>query len=216
MQRFFRGSNLKADIIAYADIIEYIHSIHPDFVTYTKQQVYNNLEETFVFLDKDLRELTQEEMFMRKAKEGDTIHIVPCIVGGGGKRGALALLAVAAMVFFAPTLLAASGAFGAGATAAGIGSTAILGTTVGTLSSTIGLNLALMAISMLFTSKKSAAETSRDNDAFGSLVNTTASGTPIALHYGLVRVGGQLISGYTKTVEVPQGQQITMNDIISV
>jgi predicted phage tail protein len=49
--------------------------------------------------------------------------------------------------------------------------------------------------------KTKTAESSRDNDMFGSLVNTTSSGIPIPINYGLVRVAGQLISGYVKTIE---------------
>lgn len=216
IQKFFRGTNLKADVNTYSDILEYLHAIHPDFITYIKKQAENGLQESFTFLDKNLRELSKDEMFMRKPREDDTIHIVPSIVGGGGKRGVFAILAVAALVFFAPTLLASAGAFGGSALTAAAAPALLGTTTIGTLASTLGLNLALMGISMLFAPKTPKAETSRDNDSFGSLVNTTASGTPIALHYGLVRVGGQLVTGYTKTVEVPPGEEITMDEIITL
>lgn len=220
IQKFFRGTNIKADVNTYSDILEYLHAIHPDFITYIKKQAENGLQESFTFLDKNLRELSKDEMFMRKPREDDTIHIVPSIIGGGGKRGVFAILAVAALVFFAPTLLAAAGVTGAGgvAGATAVGALpALFGTTsIGTLASTLGLNLALMGISMLFAPKTPKTETSRDNDSFGSLVNTTASGTPIALHYGLVRVAGQLVTGYTKTVEVPPGEEITLDEIITL
>ena len=44
----------------------------------------------------------------------------------------------------------------------------------------------------------------------GSITNSTQSGTPIALHYGLVRVGGQFVSGYVESEE--HGK----NDIVNV
>ena len=75
-----------------------------------------------------------------------------------------------------------------------------------------------MGVSMLLMPKagSGAAESSRDNDAFGSLVNTTTSGMPIALNYGLVRVAGQLVSGYVKTMESDKDDIITLKDVTSV
>lgn len=200
LQKYFRGTDLKADINHYADVIEYIYSIHPDFLTYAKKQSQNELQETFTFLDNNLREINQDEMFMRKARDNDTIYIVPAIVGGGGKRGIMALLAVAALAIALPFLMPTLGStylLGSAATVAAGG----YGLTAAALSTTIGLNLALMGVSMLLMPKpNTAAESSRDNNAFGGLTNTTASGVPIPLNYGLVRVAGQLISGYTKTI----------------
>ena len=51
----------------------------------------------------------------------------------------------------------------------------------------------------MFASKPSE-ENTRQNDMFGSLTNSTASGTPVPLNYGLMRVAGQLISGYVLSV----------------
>ena len=208
IQKFFRGTDLKVDIAAYSDLLYYINSMHPDFIKYVKQQVENNLQETFSFLDKNLKEINKDDMYMRRPKENDVIYIVPVIVGGGGKRGVGAIIAAAAFIFFLPAILASAGVAGvagvAGATlgtAAAVGNIGILGSTLGAVTGTIGLNLALMGVSMLFMPKTKTAESSRDNDMFGSLVNTTSSGIPIPINYGLVRVAGQLISGYVKTIE---------------
>ena len=213
LQKFFRGTDLKAEVNSYADILDYLQSIHPDFLVYVKKQAELGLQETFTFLDKNLRELTKDEMFIRRAKEGDIIYIVPAIVGGGGKRGIFAMLAMAALMiampYLAPTLAGVQ-LVAATATTAAI--------TVGTLATTIGINLALMGVSMLLMPKagSGAAESSRDNDAFGSLVNTTTSGMPIALNYGLVRVAGQLVSGYVKTMESDKDDIITLKDVTTV
>lgn len=209
LQKYFRGTNLKTDINYYADLLDYIYSIHPDFLTYIKQQSQNDLQETFTFLDKNLREINKDEMFMRKARDGDIIYIVPAIVGGGGKRGILALIAIAvAMATFplwAPAALTTTSIFG-GTVAAGAAMS------ITSVVSTVGLNLALMGVTMLLMPKSNTtAETSRDNNAFGSLNNTTASGIPVPLNYGLVRVAGQLISGYTVTVETTSsGEDVDM------
>lgn len=214
LQKYFRGTDLKADLNHYADVIEYIYSLHPDFLTYVKKQSQNELQETFTFLDKNLREISQDEMFMRKAHENDVIYIVPAIVGGGGKRGIIALLAVAALMIAFP-LVAGMASMSGTALATFAGSSALLGTTTaGALIGTIGLNLALMGVSMLLAPKpNTSAETSRDNDAFGGLTNTTSSGVPIPLNYGLVRVAGQLVSGYTKTIpSSSSGEDIALTE----
>lgn len=198
-QKYFRGTDLKADLNSYIEVMDYIRGLHPDFTSYIQKQAQQDFQETFTILDKDLHELTPDELYMRKPHKNDVLYIVPAVIGGGGKRGALALLAAAALIFFAPQLLAA---MGSSLTA----TTPIIGNlTLGTLTSTLGLNLALMGVSMLLMPKPKSAESSRDNDAFGSLVNTTSSGTPVALHYGLVRVAGQLITGYTKTINIVPG-----------
>lgn len=216
-QKYFRGSDLRADLNSYIEVMDYIRGLHPDFTSYIQNQAQNGLQESFTILDRNLHELTPDELYMRKPHKNDVLYIVPAIIGGGGKRGLLALIAAAALLFFAPQLLAMGG-FGGGS-AATVASTKVLFglTTVGTLTSTLGLNLALMGISMLLMPKPKEAESSRDNDAFGSLVNTTSSGTPVALHYGLVRVGGQLISGYTKTIStVPGDDTPKISEVTSI
>jgi predicted phage tail protein len=74
----------------------------------------------------------------------------------------------------------------------------------------IATNIGLALVSALFAPKAKQAESTRENDAFGSLVNSTNSGTPVALHYGLVRVAGQLISGYISTVKHAKNEQVNV------
>jgi len=217
LQKYFRSEDIKADINHYADVINYIHSMHPDFLVYARKQAENELQETFVFLDKNLREISNEEMFMRKAREDDVLYIVPAIVGGGGKRGMIALIAVAALMIAFP-YIAGMAALDGTALATFAAAPALMGTTtVGGLIGTIGLNLALMGVTMLLAPKPAAAaESSRDNNAFGGLTNTTASGTPIAIHYGLVRVAGQLVSGYTDSIETTSsGEDVSLQYAMS-
>ena len=59
-------------------------------------------------------------------------------------------------------------------------------------------------------------EIARENDAFGSLQHTIASGTPIPLVYGRHRVAGQFLSGEIRTLEKPpqrKNQSNIMKDI---
>ena len=45
---------------------------------------------------------------------------------------------------------------------------------------------------------------------FGSLKNTTSSGTPIPIHYGLMRVSGQFLSGYIQTNRHGKSDQVNV------
>ena len=181
-------------------------------------------DEGFAFLDKNLNIVTEEELHIKRVHEGDTIYLAPVIVGGGGKKGGLlAAVAVVGLIAFtggaaAPALTsgAASGAAGAGAAAAG--------STGGIFSSfaampgfaqSLFMNVGMSIISSLFTKKKKPAETdtsTRQGGAFGSLTNSTQSGTPIALHYGLVRVAGQMLSGYIDSDDHGKNDVIKVED----
>lgn len=212
LQKYFSGVDLKADLFCYADVIDYIRSMHPAFTKYIHNQSVNGLQETFTLLDKNLRELTQDELLIRRPHKDDIIYIVPTILGGGGKRGSLALIAAAALMVFLPTIAPALASSLGGITLAGTAGTATAVTAL-SVTQTLGINLALMGVTMLLAPKTRTADASRDNNAFGSLVNTTASGTPVALHYGLVRVAGQLITGFVKTVEKADGDELTVDTV---
>ena len=79
-------------------------------------------------------------------------------------------------------------------------------------------NLALSFIGALLTSKPKQKQmevtkdsgTRTENNMFGSLTNTTTSGTPVQLSYGTMRVAGQFLSGYIVS------QQHGQNDAPSV
>ena len=74
-------------------------------------------------------------------------------------------------------------------------------------------NMALALVASIFTKKPKPMETdtsTRENGMFGSLTNTTQSGTPIPLVYGHFRVAGQFLSGYIES------EQHGKNDIVNV
>lgn len=207
LSKFFTDKECTIDVKSYIDIVYYLHSMQPAFIQYLRKQKLNNCEESYVFLDKNLKIMNIDELVMRKAKENDVVYIVPAIIGGGGKRGGLfAILAIAAFVFL-PILGAGAGA--AGGAGAGAAAATTAATTGAGLLGKLGAsgffknllaNLALSVLSSLFSSKPKEEQT-RQNDMFGSLTNSTASGVPIALNYGMVRVAGQMISGYINTTE---------------
>lgn len=225
LQKFFSAPVFKADLCYYADIHDYLRALHPKFSSYLKQLQVNKLEESFTFLDKNLKEITPDELFIRKAKAGDVIHIVPAIVGGGGKRGGiLAALALAAFVFVLPAMVAGapmlfgSAAVNAGATAAAAGGGTLATSMAIIQSSSFLSNLVVQAglaiLSNIFMSDTDQGEETRQNYAFGSLTNSTRVGTPVALNYGMTRVAGQLISGYVSSVDHSKTAEIDVEHAI--
>jgi len=235
-KEYFTDLEYKADFTLYTDVISYLKAMHPKFNHYMNQIDSNISDETYALLDNDLNIVTQEDLLIKKIKEGSTIYLTPMIVGGGGKRGGL--LAVAAIVGIGIAtggfgLMAggaggaaaipgmAGGGFGSGLAAVGTAPTAGGGLLAGFggmggfARSLVG-NIAMSLLSSLFTKKpKSQTDTdqsTRENGMFGSLTNSTQSGTPIGLHYGLVRVGGQFISGYIESEEHGKNDNVEVGD----
>ena len=224
LHKYFDQKELQADFNTYYDLVPYLSAMHPRFNHYMRMVNWGESDEGFAFLDKNLNIVTEEELHIKRVHEGDTIYLAPVIVGGGGKKGGLlAAVAVVGLIAFtggaaAPALTsgAASGAAGAGAAAAG--------STGGIFSSfaampgfaqSLFMNVGMSIISSLFTKKKKPAETdtsTRQGGAFGSLTNSTQSGTPIALHYGLVRVAGQMLSGYIDSDDHGKNDVIKVED----
>lgn len=235
-KEYFTDLEYKADFTLYTDVISYLKAMHPKFNHYMNQIDSSISDETYALLDNELNLVTQEDLFVRRVKEGSTIYLTPMIVGGGGKRGGL--FAVAAIVGIGIATggfgLAASGAAGGSAASLGMGGATGNLAASGALSSSAsgGLlagfggmggfarslvgNIAMSLLSSLFTKKpKSQTDTdqsTRENGMFGSLTNSTQSGTPIGLHYGLVRVGGQFISGYIESEEHGKNDNVEVGD----
>ena len=208
LHKYFDQTEFRADFNTYYDLIPYFSAMHPRFNHYMRMVNWGESEEGFAFLDKDLNVVTEEELHIRRVHEDDTIYLAPVIVGGGGKKGGLlALVAVGALAFATGGLsLGATAAAGtttaaSGAAAAGAGSGGLFASfsAMPGFAQSLFMNLGMSLISSLFTKKKKPADTdtsTRQAGAFGSLTNSTQSGTPIALHYGQVRVAGQMLSGY--------------------
>ena len=117
-KEYFTDLEYKADFTLYTDVISYLKAMHPKFNHYMNQIDSSISDETYALLDNELNLVTQEDLFVRRVKEGSTIYLTPMIVGGGGKRGGL--FAVAAIVGIG----IATGGFGlaaAGSTTAAAG-----------------------------------------------------------------------------------------------
>ena len=228
LQKFFTHSSYSMDLHTYLDVVPYLYSMHPKFKKYMLDVEQNDFAENVFILDSDYRIIESDEAQMRRIKDDDVLYLVPGITGGGGKRGGLfAAIALVGIAAATGGLGLAAGGVGAGgtaaavntSTAAGVASASGGGGLFSTFSALPGFaksilgNMALALVSSIFTKKPKPMETdtsTRENGMFGSLTNTTQSGTPIPLVYGHFRIAGQFLSGYIES------EQHGKNDIVNV
>ena len=223
---FFEETLYSFEATVVHDIIDYLKGVHPKFSKYIKQVISGESSEPFCLLDSNLKPITADMVDIKRFKEGDTIHLVPAIAGGGGKSITKAIYVVFAAVaiyqtigYLATMSATAPGAVGAEAALAPEAVAAQQATAAGTTLTPLqmaGLQIGLSAVSMLLTkspaarSSKQTESTSRDNDMFGSLRNSSTSGTPVPLVYGRHRVAGQFLSGYITTIGHGGGDQVNV------
>jgi len=214
------------DIHCYEHIASYLDNIHPRFRQYASKIKSGEIDENFSYLDENLNVITQETMTLKKLKADSIVHVVPCISGGGGKRGFLMFAIFVGVMLFtgglaAPAMTGPMGGVVSQGSTMAVGSagggffsslTSSFAAMPSFAKSIIG-NLALSLLGSIFTKKPKAQEqvdsSTRGSDMFGSLQNSTQSGTPIPLVYGQMRVSGQFISGYLNTTE--HGQDTIIN-----
>lgn len=142
-----------------------------------------------IFLDEQTKERNIGEDDLDNITDAQTIHIVPRLMGSGGKAfGWLQVVAGAALVGI--------GVFAAGITAGA--STALIGAGVGLMIG--GATSLLMPTPKLDVQDEDG---NRANYGFGGAVTTTAQGNAVPLLYGERMVGGFLRSAgiYTEDTQ---------------
>jgi len=186
------------------------------FYVYDFESLFNGLKFTFPKLlinDKefyalvygDKKQIVPRDWIVKGKipEEVDELWLIPLIQGAGGRFGQLAIGAalIALSFVFPPAAPGAALLSGAGLTAAA--GNIILG---------IGINLVLSAlfIDELAQPTIKGESTRRNNDFFQGLQNTVDQSIAVALHYGDVRVGGQLISGTINTINHGRDDIITV------
>ena len=237
--QFFDKSEYTADFSTYNDVLFYLQSMHSKFNNYMRSVHDLQTEESFAFLDQNLNMITTDQYHVKTVKEGDIIYLAPVLVGGGGKRGGLLLLIGIGIATGGFGLMAGGGSAALGTTgimgnpvtgavgamgAPSIGSAAAGGGILSSLASmpsfarSILGNMAMNLITSLFTKKPKKMETdtsTRQNGMFGNLTNTMESGVPIPLQYGLIRVAGQMLSGYIDSDEHGKSDVVKVEDKFS-
>lgn len=139
-----------------------------------------------------------EALHFRMGKKGRDLHIIPVIVGAGGKTGA-GVFVVIGLTLIAATLFAGPMGFASAATALSLAAEVATFAYNATLA--LGASLALQGIGGLLTKTTKAVGGKTDDEAsrresllFGSLAEGTQQGRPVPIVYGVVRVTGVPIS----------------------
>ncbi len=209
LHKYVSNPRLKVSLNSCDEVINFLKGTQPKLAKYINKILLGKTVENLMLCNSKGKVITREEYVFKKPADDETLHIVPCVFGGGGKFGRIIIgVALVALSFAVP------GAAGLGALLKG---TASMGF-VQSLVFGIGVSMTLGGLAALFTKTPKAArmenkfdgEARRENDMFGALQNTTDSGTPIPLVYGNMRIAGQLISGYLDVSE--HGK----NDTVSV
>jgi predicted phage tail protein len=226
LQKFTNGYAEATFLVdSYLDVMRACTSLFPKFEKLVGDIGLGKTKNQEIVMIIDKKPLEPDKIMMRP-KANSIINLVPVIFGFGKTFAiiGIALLFVALIVIAAP--LAAGAAAGAGALGAGVAAGGVAGgaAAIGggiSLASVAGLlfGIAVTLVSALLApkpvpAKQEAPDSSqrRNNDLFDGLANTFRVGTGIPLNYGLIRVAGQFISGYVKTINHGQDEVIRVSE----
>lgn len=206
------------EISRYGDILPCLSAMFPKLKAYFSTIMNGSSQENVLVLGGNKEVINFHESRVRKIKDED-IYLVPFVYGSGGKRGGLLQIAIGVALIAAvgiPTFPGA-GAFNSLAFEgfAGIAADSLLATVI----RGVAFNLILGGLQSLLLKPPKNPERDRfetperrNNDVFEGLANTVSSDTPIALHYGMPRIAGQLLSGYIKTNNHGRDEVITVGN----
>lgn len=210
LHKYVSNPRLKVSLNSCDEVINFLKGTQPKLAKYINKISTGKTVENLMLCNSKGKVITREEYILKKPADDETLHIVPCVFGGGGKFGRIIIgVALVALSFAVP-----------GATSL----SALLGGAQMTLAQSIvfgiGLSMTLGGLSALFTKTPKATrlenkfdgEARRENDMFGALQNTTDSGTPIPLVYGNMRIAGQLISGYLDVSEHGKNDTVSVSN----
>lgn len=208
------------DIEDYMGLSLAIQSVFPEIKAHFTTFI-NNMDfftDTLILVEKKERRIITDKEFLKNSidKNLNEFYLVPSICGGGGNGRSDFILGavIAAFAFFAfPALAGANtsgGYYAAFNSLSGVGAFAAQ-TLLG-----IGLNLMISSLMQLLTPSPIPDQESdrRNNDAFEGLTNTIGSNQSIPLNYGQIRVAGQLVSGYVKTIDHGESDIIEVEDYL--
>jgi predicted phage tail protein len=214
LQKFTDVESIKLAVNTYSSLKEALKELFPKYKKYLTQLKTHSVNKEFITLSKDKKTILEDKWLLRDKIESDVkeLWVLPSICGGGGKSTGI-LIGIALIALAIVTAGAAAPA-GAGLLA-GFGPAGGLLGSIAKITLGIGLNLLLgslfsQSLKPKLDKPSTDADTRRNNDLFDGLQNTTSSNQIIMLNYGLMRVSGQFISGYVKTLNHGQADIITV------
>ena len=169
--------------------------------------------QNLALVNKNKRVLGHEDYVLNRLTSDDTeFHVVPLLIGAGGKSGMTSILIGAAFI----------------ALAVETGGTALMDTpliagttmTLGSIAMSIGVRMVLSGVMAMvmkppkpdMTGQQTTdTEARMENKIFNGLQNTTKSNTPVAMVYGRTRLGGQFVSGEIRTFDHGKNETVNVN-----
>ena len=205
----------------YHSLLSFMINSFPEFNTLLKK-LKTNFNRDFFILDKNKKRVNLADVQANKKLEKDAVYyLVPSLIGAGGKGGFMQIalgVAIMALAFYmAPAVVGAMGpTMGMGTTAFTVGTMAVTYTNI----AMFGASMALQGIMSIVQKPPNRAQpggstfnddgSKTQNSLFTGLNNTIEVGFPVGMNYGATRIGGQMISGFVKSLN--HGK----NDIIKV
>lgn len=222
IQKFTGGiaSHTFIEEMTYIDLVRACWGLFPDLEKAFINCARKINQEEFVFISKNRCVKSEELPFPISSEE---IVLCPLIFGAGSKGLQIGIAVAMVALAFATggvsiSTFSASSGYLSGAAAASSTITVITTTTFGQLLLGIAGSLMLSALQPPPNFAQPDATASpdsgarRNNDVFEGLTNTTSQQYPVALNYGEVRTGGQLISGFIKTTSHSKDDVIQVED----
>ena len=179
-----------ADISNVAEVGRFLVANWPDIEKHMQDQHYKIFVGNYNIGEEELN---------YPIGESEEIRIVPVAVGAKGFFDSTVGKFVAAAVFIAAPYLAPA-----------LASTAIGATTLGAISTSIGISLALGGVSQMLTptpdlptfSGNDSALDPQSNYSFSGVQNVSRSGVPVNLIFGEIFTGSVIVSAGIDTVQV--------------
>lgn len=224
LQKYTKGLAVyECEAKDFTDVKNALKNIFPKFNDYYSLVSNGSSGENLAFLDKNKKVITSNHYEINTLNKNNhtEIYLIPLVYGSGKAGKMLAIVAIVAIAAFAISSAGGLGALfgGAGGAAGGAGGAAGGFASFFTPQKLFGMVFRLIIsqiISSLNKPPKKPAETDapvrKDNNIFEGLANTTAPGTNIPIHYGQMRVSGQLISGFVETLNHPKDEDPRVGD----
>ena len=192
----------------FTSLVSAISHLFPNLGNYIRRVQATEVLENLCLLDKNKKLIKSKVYEFNKFKENhSSLFLVPMMAGAGGKKGSFLQIAIGI------ALIGATFAF------PGLAGTQLLGTTLGKMMMSTGLNMILGGIMGLMqeTPKPPEKQISDnqeriDNNMFSGLQNTTSSNNNVPVNYGSPRVSGQLVSGFVKSLNHGKGDLIKVSE----
>ena len=215
LQQYTRG--LKEHTISIGSLDEIrlcLETMFPELAKFiVRMKSGAQRRQNLALVNKNKRVLGHEDYVLNRLTPDDTeFHVVPLLIGAGGKGGMTSILIGAAFI----ALAVVTGGTALMATPLIAGTTL----TLGSIAMSLGVSMVISGVMQMIMKppkpdvtgqQTTDTEARMENKIFNGLQNTTKSNTPVAMVYGRTRLGGQFVSGEIRTFDHGKNETVNVN-----